>query len=118
MVEHAGANDLIESASKPSNIFNRQLMDLEVLQVILLLQLARVAQIGPPAGRFGLVLPYDSFVTAAMDGCGSRIFEGMGRATPCAGTTLGERVRSAPALSLPFGAPAIGLTADPPLANM
>jgi len=36
VVEHAGANDLIERESKLPNVFNRQLMDLEVLQVILL----------------------------------------------------------------------------------
>ena len=44
VMEHAGADDLVERAPKLVDALNRKLMKLEVLQTILSLEIARVAQ--------------------------------------------------------------------------
>ena len=44
MVKHSGADHLVEGASELADVLNRQLMKLEILEVIFPLELARVAQ--------------------------------------------------------------------------
>ncbi len=46
MVEHAGADDLIECSVQLLDLMDRELIDIEVLQAIFALQLARVTQAG------------------------------------------------------------------------
>ena len=44
MVKHSGADHLVEGASEFADILNRELVKFEILQLILLLELARVTQ--------------------------------------------------------------------------
>ena len=44
MVKHSGADHLVERASELADVLNRELVKLEILQSILLLELARVTQ--------------------------------------------------------------------------
>ena len=44
MVEHAGADDLIEASPKLPDLFDGEPMEIEVSQAVLSLKIARVAQ--------------------------------------------------------------------------
>jgi hypothetical protein len=44
MVKHSGADHLVEGVSELADVLNRQLMKLEILESILLLELARITQ--------------------------------------------------------------------------
>ena len=46
MVEHAGADDLIEASPKLPDLFDRESMEIEVSQAVLSLKIPRVAQAG------------------------------------------------------------------------
>src|SRR5215831_3796093 len=44
MVQYPGADNLVERASKLLDVFNRELLELEVVEVVLSLEVGRVAQ--------------------------------------------------------------------------